>query len=97
MKKYKIVFSENALRDIEETVIYYNEQQKNLGKKFAIEVQSTLNSIKRNPFYSSIRYNDIRCAFVNIFPFLVHYKIETDINTVKILSVYHTNRNPLWR
>ena len=55
MKKYKIIFSENALLDIEEAVIYYNEQQKNLGKKFAKEVQSTLNSIKKNPFYAMVR------------------------------------------
>jgi hypothetical protein len=96
VKKYKIIFSENALLDIEEAVIYYNEQQKNLGKKFASEVQSTLKYIKTNPFYVSVRYDDIRCAVVDIFPFLVHYKIEADINTVKILSVYHTNKNPLW-
>ena len=96
MKKYKVIFSPNALKDIEEAVIYYNGQQKNLGKKFAREVQSTLKSIKDNPFYSSIRYDDIRCAVVSVFPFLIHYHVERDINTVKILSVYNTYRQPLW-
>ncbi len=96
MKRYKIIFSENALLDIEEAVLYYNSQQNGLGKKFAIEVQATLSSIKKNPFYASIRYAEIRCAVVNIFPFMIHYQIEMDLDTIRILSVYNTNRRPLW-
>jgi ParE-like toxin of type II ParDE toxin-antitoxin system len=96
MKKYNVIFSASAIIDIEEAVIYYNEQQKNLGKKFAKEIRSTLNSIKRNPFYASIRYADIRCAVVPVFPFLIHYHIETETKKVRILSVYNTYRKPLW-
>jgi hypothetical protein len=96
MKKYKVIFSKSALLDIEEAVNYYNVQQKNLGKKFAKEIHATLISIERNPFYSTVRYQNIRCAVVGIFPFLIHYQVETDVNIVKILSIYNTNRKPLW-
>ncbi len=96
MKKYKVIFSENALADIEDGVFYYNEQRKGLGKRFAIAVQATLNSIRKNPFFAGVRYDDIRCAAVGVFPYLVHYKIETDTRAVKILSVYSTYKKELW-
>ena len=78
--------------DIEVGVKYYNEQQLGLGKRFAKEVRYSFISIKTNPFYCGIRYNDIRCAVVSVFPFMDHYKIELASKTVKIISVYNTYR-----
>jgi plasmid stabilization system protein ParE len=96
MKKYKIIFSKNAEIDIEQAVIYYDEQQKDLAKRFIEEVQKTLDNIKTNPYYARVRYADIRCAIVNIFPFLIHYNIQEDLRTIRILAVYSTYRKPLW-
>ena len=96
MKQYKVIFSENALIDIEESVLYYDSQKRGLGKKFATQVQTTLKSIKKNPFYATVRYGEIRCAVVNIFPFLIHYQIEINTTVVRILAVYNTSRKPLW-
>ncbi len=96
MKKYKIIFSDRALLDIEETVAYYNEQKAGLGKRFANEVHKTLNSIKKNPFYAAVRYEDIRCAVVSVFPYLIHYEIEIAMNSVRIVSVFNTFRKELW-
>lgn len=96
MNGYNVVFSERALNDIEEAIGYYNSKQPDLGKKFALEIQSTLSSIKLNPFYTSVRYNDVRCAAVSVFPFLVHYQVDSDNSTVRILSVYNTHRKPFW-
>jgi hypothetical protein len=76
MTKYKVLFSPLALVDIEQAVTYYNEQQNGLGKQFASQVQVALTAIKRNPFFSSVRYGNVRCAQVPKFPFLVHYQIE---------------------
>ena len=96
MTRYRIIFSENALIDIEEAVSYYDSQQKGLGKKFAARTQATLNSVKKNPFYSSVRYGEIRCAVVSVFPFLIHYQVDAETNTIRILAVYNTYRKPLW-
>ena len=95
MKKFTVIFSPFALEDTEEAVLYYNQIQSNLGKQFAAQLHLTLNSIKRNPFFASVRYNDIRCGQVKKFPFLVHYHIDENNAAVTIIAVYSTHREPL--
>jgi plasmid stabilization system protein ParE len=95
MKKYKVIFSSYALSDIEEVVLYYNTQQKGLGKRFAIQLQLPLKSIKSNPHFTSVHYDDVRCAQVPKFPYLVHYTIDEDTRTVLITAVYSTHQQPL--
>lgn len=96
MKQYKIVFSPLALTDIEQIVIYYNKQQKGLGKRFVKQIKLTLADITINPFFTNVRYEDIHCARVSKFPFLVHYKIEPLTFIVIIAAVYSTSQQPLW-
>jgi hypothetical protein len=96
MKKYTVVFAPLAMQDIEDAAAYYNEQQPGLGKHFAVQLQHALAAIKRNPFFSAVRYEDIRCAQVPKFPFLVHYKIDEPTTTVTIAAVYSTFQQPLW-
>ena len=95
MKDFSIVFSPFSLEDAEQAVAYYEEQQAGLGKKFALNLQLILNAIKRNPYYTSIRYEDIRCAGIKRFPFLVHYHINEESFQVTIIAVYSTHQEPL--
>ena len=95
MSQFKIIFSQNSLTDIENASAYYNEQKKGLGKRFAKSVQSTLKSINSNPYYAAIRYDDIRCAGIKTFPFMIHYHVNEQKKIVSILSVYNTYREPL--
>ncbi len=60
MKTFTVIFSPVAIDDAEQAVDYYEEKQTRLGKRFAAQLQLTLNTIKRNPFFASIRYDDIR-------------------------------------
>lgn len=56
MKKFTVVFSPIAFDDIERAVDYYEELQPRAGKRFAAQLQLTLNAIKRNPYFASVRY-----------------------------------------
>ena len=96
MKKYLVIFSPLALNDIEQAVEYYNEQQRGLGKRFAAQVQVTLAAIKRNPFFASVRYDDVRCAQIKKFPFLIHYIIDEESRIVTIAAIYSTYQEPFW-
>jgi len=96
MKTFVVIFSPIAIDDAEQAVEYYEEKQTGLGKRFARQLQSTLNSIKRNPFFASVRYDDIRCAAVKKFPYLVHYHINEEELLVTIVAVYSTYKEPLW-
>lgn len=97
MKNHKIVFSPHAINDIEEATAYYNQHQKGLGKRFVLQVQQTLKRIKTNSFFAAVRYEDVRCAKISTFPFLIHYTIDEINHTIIIASVYSTYRQPLWK
>jgi len=96
MKRYTVVFSPMAIDDIEQTVEYYQKQQPGPGSRFAAQLQLTLNSVKRNPFFASVRYDDIRCTAIKKFPYLVHYHIHEDQMLVTIVAVYPTHKEPFW-
>ncbi len=67
-----------------------------LGKRFATHLQLTLNTIKSNPFFATVRFDDIRCVGIKKFPCLVHYHINEEEQIVTILAVYSTYKEPLW-
>ena len=96
MKPFTVVFSPLALDDIQRAVEYYQKQQPGLGKRFAAQLQLSLNAIKRNPFFTSMRYDDIRCTAIKKFPYLVHYYIDEDEFLVTIIAVYPTYKEPFW-
>ncbi len=94
MKNFIVTFSPVALDDVEETKAYYEKIQTGLGKRFSTQLQATLNTIRQNPFFASIRYDDIRCARVKKFPYLVHYCVVEKEMLVIIIAVYSTYREP---
>ncbi len=96
MKGFTIIFSPVALDDIDQSVDYYKTQQPGLGKRFAAQLQITFNAINRSPFFASFRYDDIRCAAIKKFPYLVHYHINEDELLVTILAVYSAYKEPFW-
>jgi hypothetical protein len=96
MKRYRFNISAGAFDDIADAVIYYNEKQKGLGKKFAMDVKATYTAIKRNPFFASVLYDDIRCAALKKFPFTIHYNIDIETKTIYILAVFNTWQEPFW-
>lgn len=94
---YKIKIDEDALADLREIVVWYNDQVQNLGIRFHKQVKSQINSLKTQPYISSIRYNDIRCMLVKKFPFMIHYTVNEESKIVEIYSIFHTSRNPqIW-
>lgn len=95
MNKLPVIFSPLALADTEEAYTYYEEKQIGLGNRFVAQLQHTLNTIKNNPTVASIRYDNIRCAQIKKFPYLVHYHIDAAGKLVTILAVYSTYREPL--
>jgi len=97
MNKFKITIAPEAIEDIHQAVLWYNEQLEGLGQRFSTQVKTSINSLKTNPQRHSIRYNEVRCLLIKKFPFLVHYTIHESQNIVEIFAVFHTSRNPkIW-
>lgn len=88
---YKIILFAEAKRDIRETAAWYNDKQSGLGKRFTAAVKNEIAIIRQNPFLYEIRYDDIRTALIDTFPYLIHFDIIN--STVFVKAVYHTSRD----
>jgi len=97
MKKYKVKIEPEALADIQDITDWYNEAQKGLGKRFQNTTIKQINSLNKDPHIYAIRYKEIRCIVVKKFPYMVHFYINDENNTVEVLAVINTERNPkIW-
>lgn len=97
MKKYNVQIEQEALADIQEITDWYNKQQKGLGKRFQKITIKHLNSLNKDPHIYAIRYKQIRCQTVKKFPYMVHFYINNETQTVEVLAVISTDRNPkIW-
>jgi len=94
---YKTKILPLAKEDIRKAALWYNKQQNGLGKRFTTEVREKVNFLKQNPKALNVRYNSIRTAVLNVFPFMVHFTIDEKNKTIIISAVLHTSRDPnIW-
>ncbi|MGY3213452.1 type II toxin-antitoxin system RelE/ParE family toxin [Mucilaginibacter sp. HD30] len=95
---YKTVMLPVAKHDIKDAASWYNSKQKNLGKRFIAEIQRKVNFIQKFPDGTAIRYDEIKTAVIDTFPFMVHYSVDNVKKLIVILAVLHTSRNPdIWK
>jgi plasmid stabilization system protein ParE len=98
MKKYKVKIEPEALTDIQEITNCYNKAQAGLGKRFQKTVIKHINSLSKDPQIYAIRYKKIRCVVIKKFPYMAHFYINNENNTVEVLAVISTHRNPkIWQ
>ena len=96
MDRYKRLFSGGALLDMRDAHTWYNLQQKGLGNKFIDDVRKTVASIKSNPYFASVKFENIRTAACITFPYAIHYEIDGAENLFRIVSIFHFSRRPYW-
>jgi len=97
MKPWKIKIEPDAYDDILLTVDWYNKQQANLGSRFKKMVINQINALAKNPRIYAVRYKEIRCLPIRKFPYLAHYYVNNENNTIEILAIISTYRNPkIW-
>ena len=80
--------------DLEEAINYYRGQSKVACAKFRSEIKRQLNQIKANPYTRSVRYDDIRFARIEKFPYTIHYSIDIFGNTVLVHSLICDHQDP---
>nr|WP_197486571.1 type II toxin-antitoxin system RelE/ParE family toxin [Mucilaginibacter sp. L294] len=86
-----------AKEDIKDAASWYEAKKEKLGKRFTLHVRQIIAVIKENPYLYAIRYNDVRTAVLDVFPFMIHYVIDDIGEKIVIVAVLHTSRNPdIW-
>jgi plasmid stabilization system protein ParE len=94
---YKSIILPVAKQDIKEAAAWYNERQPGLGKRFTAYVRKTVHYIRQNPNAVAIRYDNIRTALLDTFPYMIHFSVDDDKKIITVLAVLHTARDPkIW-
>ncbi|MGQ7946725.1 type II toxin-antitoxin system RelE/ParE family toxin [Flavobacterium sp. WC2509] len=88
---YNLKILEASKQDIKEIALWYKNKQSESGKKFTNAVKKEVSIIHKNPLLYQIRYDDVRIAFTEKFPYSIHFSIYQ--TTIVIKAVYHTSRN----
>ena len=91
-----IVFSKISDYDLKDAIDFYNAHKTGLGDRFFNNTMEQIEKIIINPAAYALRYENVRCAKISQFPFMVHFIDE--IKLIIIIGVLHTSRNPqLWK
>jgi hypothetical protein len=88
---YKIVIIDEAKFEYKESFNWYKNIHPNLAKKFLSSFKTSLKLIKNNPLLFQIRYDDVRVIMLDVFPYLIHFRIIN--NQIIIQSIVHTARD----
>ena len=93
MSVFKVVYAPEALEEIKEVVDYYNGESKGLGARFKANLLAEIKAVKARPFSRSFRYDQVRFAVVQKFPYAAHYTIDESAKVVKIQAVLAFTRD----
>jgi len=72
---YSLKILEVSKQDIKEIALWYGGKESELGKKFTNAVKKEVTIIHKKPFIYQIRYDDVRIAFTETFPYSIHFTI----------------------
>lgn len=94
---YKIIYASEVYDDLQQAIDYYNAQGKGLGHRFFKTIKNQLSQIKSTALGFQVRYDDIRCAPINKFPYTIHYRVIPELKTIKIIAIFCDYLDPkIW-
>jgi plasmid stabilization system protein ParE len=88
------VISSRAQKEIAESWAWYEDRFAGLGDRFLNEIVDHLRQIELNPDRFPTRFKSYKEAPIKTFPFLVIYRVSKRANLIRVVSVFHTARNP---
>lgn len=89
----KLVISPQARREMQAAARWYDEQD-DLGNDFLVEVDTTLERIRRLPTATALwrAGRPYRKGSVHRFPYTVFFVVKGDV--IRVLAVAHAKRRP---
>lgn len=87
-----LVISLSAQAEIEQAILWYENESSGLGNVFFDNLYDTLDFIADNPEASPLKFDNFHCKVMQVFPFLIFYQLNSD--TVEVIAVAHQKRKP---
>lgn len=92
--RYQLSVSQIAYKETDDAYEYYESQSSGLGERFLKSLEDAYSKLSQTPrYYGYIRSDkNIRDIKIKTFPFVIIFQIVED--TILVLRVFNTNRNP---
>ncbi len=93
---FKVKYNPQIHLDIQKQVAYYRKITGNnqLSTRFIKTVKTALEELKTSALHYQIRYDNVRCLPIPIFPFLAHYRIDENSKVIFVDAIFHTSNDP---
>lgn len=92
----RLIYHPEAEAEISEAAMFYEQRMAGLGESFLRELRTVIGEIEKQPEWSPIVDDDIRCRSLGRFPYSIYYRFSGD--ELRILVVKHHGRHPdYWR
>lgn len=85
-------FQDNAKEQLFESVEYYEQIEVGLGKRFQLDLDSKMKTVRQFPEIAQTTYEEFRGISLKEFPYTVFY--DFDDKYVDIYAVAHQARKP---
>ncbi len=85
-------FVQEAREEFLDAIRYYEEAEPGLGRRFSVEIESTVRGLRDHPETYRIRSAEQRRINLKTFPFCLPFIIRGE--TVWVLAVAHESRKP---
>ncbi len=89
----RIEYHPLTLSELNNAVLYYNQQRTGLGDELRTEVYAAIERVRASPFHYAIIERGMRRCFVHCFPYAVLFRIVSE-DAVRVLMIRHHRRHP---
>jgi len=90
---FKVYVLLQAQREIDEAIEYYAEISPSIPRKFISDLKNAYNKLSKVPYYQK-RYLNFRGFPMKRFPFILFFTVDEKQQKVRIVSCFHTSKNP---
>ena len=88
---YTVINHKEVKNDVLQAKDWYRSKQIGLEKRFAKEVKNTLSYLIKNPLMFQVKYKSVRTAYIEVFPYGVHYHLNKNSKTITVLGLFHSS------
>lgn len=90
----KVSFHEQAEFELNDAIVYFENEREGLGLRFLLAVQDGVGQIQQHPQASPIILQDLRCKVLRRFPYSIIFANKPD--RIRILALANQKRRPFY-
>jgi len=90
-----LILTEKAQEDLDDAFLWYEKQERGLGKEFIQCIDAKIAELHRHPLHNQIvQSKRVRRALINRFPFSIYFVNEEELIT--IFAILHQRRSSMF-